>query len=89
MDMRDSEKLIKLTEELAKNSGIKDHLAFSILIATIYKSLELSLINEMIKCWLKREISNQNDLLETILKDFTKSKICPNLKIKLEQIILA
>jgi hypothetical protein len=87
--MRDSEKLIKLTDKLAKNSGIKDRLTFSIIIVTIYKNLDLSQINEMIQGWLKQEVSNQKDLLETILKDFEQTKICPNLKIKLEQIILA
>ena len=87
--MRDSEKLIKLTDKLAKNSGIKDRLTFSIIIVTIYKNLDLYQINEMIQGWLKQEVSNQKDLLETILKDFEQTKICPNLKIKLEQIILA
>jgi hypothetical protein len=87
--MRDSEKLIKLTDKLAKNSGIKDRLTFSIIIVTIYKNLDLSQINEMIQGWLKQGVSNQKDLLETILRDFEQTKICPNLKVKLEQIILA
>ncbi|MDC0857103.1 hypothetical protein OAP83_00130 [Rickettsiales bacterium] len=87
--MRNSENLIKLTSSLARNSGVKDYLAFAIILVTIYKRLDLSQINDLVHGWTKQNINSQKALFEIILKDIKQKKICPNLKSKLEQIILA
>jgi len=87
--MRNSENLIKLTSSLASNSGVKDYLALAIILVTIYKRLNLSQINDLVQGWTKQDINSQKALFEIILKDIKQNEICPNLKSKLEQIILA